>query len=286
MTIQGRHITPKDIKVICRLITHNSDWHRTRLSKELCKRWGWRTDTGLLKDMACRSMLRKLDKKGLIKLPAPLHNGNRKRRILNVPHVCEPIETDLQIVLPIKLIAIQGRGAEDNLFHCLMDRYHYLGCKGHVGEHMKYYAVDRHDRPLACLLFGSAAWKIAPRDQFIGWNRNARKQNLKLITNNTRFLILPWIRIPHLASSILGACLRRIRKDWMQKYGHGLFMIETFVDRSRFAGTCYRAANWFSVGQSRGRGRQDRHHRIQVPIKEIYVYPLTTDYKERLCVLP
>ena len=286
MTIQGRKIYPQTISAIRRTVANHPDWHRTRLSKELCIRWEWRTDTGQLKDMACRNLLRKLEQRGFIELPTPIHNGNRKRHIPEVPHVCEPINDCIRAIKPINLVAIQGRGPEDDLFHCLVDRYHYLGCKGVVGEHMKYYVTDCHDRPLACLLFGSAAWKIESRDQFIGWDRTVRKQNLRLITNNTRFLILPWVRVPNLASFILGACLRRLRKDWMQKYGHELYMVETFVDQSRFAGICYRAANWINVGQSKGRSRQDRHKRLQVPIKDIYVYPLTVDYKKRLCVLP
>lgn len=286
MIIQGRNIYPQTIRAIRHTIANHPEWHRTRLSKELCKRWKWRKENGQLKDMACRSMLRKLEQKGLIELPAPIHNGNRKRLIPDIPHSRENIETDLHTIQPIRLISIQGRGTEDDLFHCLMDRYHYLGCKGHVGEHMKYYAVDSRNRPLACILFGSAAWKTAPRDQFIGWDRTVRKQNLQLITNNTRFLILPWVRVPHLASFILGACLRRLRQDWMQKYGHEIFMVETFVDRTRFVGTCYRAANFRSIGYSKGRSRQDRYTRLHVPIKEIYVYPLTVDYKEQLCVMP
>ena len=236
--------------------------------------------------MACRSMLRKLEQKGLVTLPVARHSGNRRRRIVDVPHDCDLIETDLRKIRPVQLIRVEGRGAADDLFHCLMDRYHYLGCKGHVGEHMKYIAFDRKKRPVACLLFGSAAWKTAPRDQFIGWDRATRRQNLRLITNNTRFLILPWVRIPHLASCILGASLRRLRRDWITKYGHDLCLVETFVDRSRFAGTCYRAANWRRIGQSKGRSRQDRNHRLQVPVKDIYVYPLTADYKKQLCGQP
>jgi hypothetical protein len=164
-----------------------------------------------------------------------------------------------------------------------MDRYHYLGCKGHVGEHMKYLAFDRNQRPVACLLFGSAAWKTTPRDRFIGWDRQSRRKNLHLMTNNTRFLVFPWIRVPHLASFVLGASLRRLRRDWRAKYGHELCLVETFVDRSRFAGTCYQAANFKCIGQSKGRSRQDRFHRLQVPVKDIYVYPLTANYKEQLC---
>lgn len=286
ITLQGRELSEADIEIIRRLIADNPEWHRTRLSKELCTLWDWRTETGLLKDMACRSMLRKLEQKELVTLPAAHHSGNRQRRIPDVPHSCDPIETDLRAIRTVQLIAVQGRGAEDDLFHCLMDRYHYLGCKGHVGEHMKYIAFDRLNRPVACLLFGSAAWKTAPRDQFIGWDGATRQRNLHLMTNNTRFLILPWVRIPHLASFILGASLRRLRRDWISKYGHDLCLVETFVDRSRFAGTCYQAANWRRIGQSKGRSRQDRKHRLQVPVKDIYVYPLTPDYKKQLCGQP
>jgi hypothetical protein len=283
VTIQGRELAQADIDTIRQMIADNSNWHRTRLSKELCTLWQWRTETGLLKDMACRSMLRKLEQKGLVSLPTARHNGNRRRRVVDVPHDQAPIHTDLCAIRPVQLVPVKGRGAADDLFHCLMARYHYLGCKGHVGEHMKYLAFDRKQRPVACLLFGSAAWKTTPRDRFIGWDRKTRRKNLSLMTNNTRFLILPWIRVPHLASFILGASLRRLRQDWMDKYSHELCLVETFVDRSRFAGTCYRAANWHCIGQSKGRSRQDRHHSLQVPVKDIYVYPLTTDYKEQLC---
>lgn len=286
LTIQGRELSTVDIETIRHLIADNPDWHRTRLSKELCARWDWRTGKGLLKDMACRSMLRKLEQKGLVTLPAARHNGNRRRRIPDVPHDCNPIETTLRKIRPVQLIPVQGRGAVDDLFHCLMYRYHYLGCKGHVGEHMKYMAFDCDGRPVACLLFGSAAWKTAPRDRFIGWDRQARRRNLHLMTNNTRFLILPWLRIPHLASHILGSSLRRLSRDWVAKYGHDICLVETFVDRSRFSGTCYQAANWKKIGHSKGRSRQDRYHRLQVPIKDIYVYPLTSNYKKRLCTHP
>ena len=286
VTVQGRDLTQPDIETIHQLIIANPDWHRTRLSKELCLLWDWRTETGLLKDMACRTMLRKLEQKGFVNLPAARRSGNGQRRIVDVPHDDQPITTDLRSVSPVRLEPVPGRGLLDDLFHCLMDRYHYLGCKGHVGEHMQYIAFDQSDRPLACLLFGSAAWKTAPRDQYIGWDRQTRRKNLRFLTNNTRFLILPWVRIPHLASFLLGACLRRLRRDWRSKYGHDLLLVETFVDRSRFVGTCYRAANWLRIGQSKGRSRQDRNHRLQVPVKDIYLYPLTTDYQKQLCGQP
>jgi hypothetical protein len=245
--------------------------------------WNWRNDKGQLKDMACRSMLRKLEHRKLIVLPPPLRSGNHARRIRDIPHSKDPINGSLNYLRPIEIVMVNSRSDTDHLFHCLMDRYHYLGCHGHVGEHIKYMVYDRHKRPLACLLFGSAAWKTAPRDRYIGWSASTRQGNLKLLTNNTRFLILPWVNVSNLASFILGACLRRLRFDWYTRYGHDLCLVETFVDRSRFKGTCYQAANWLKLGQTKGRSRQDRYKKLKVPIKDLYVYPLTADFKQRLC---
>jgi len=147
---------------------------------------------------------------------------------------------------------------------------------------MKYLVQDRDGRDLACLLFGSAAWKTRPRDELIGWNHETRSRNLLWITNNTRFLILPWVRVPHLASHVLGRIIRRIRADWNAKYGHPVHLLETFVERERFIGTCYKAANWIYVGSTKGRGRQDRYTTLKVPIKDIYLYPLISHFKEAL----
>ena len=283
MAIQGRQLVTDDIKLIQRLMADNPDWHRTRLSKELCRLWNWRTDKGLLKDMACRSMLRKLEQRQLIVLPVARTSGNRARRIKDIPHSCNPIESSLHNLCPIQIVSIPGRGDSDDLFHCLMDRYHYLGCHGHVGEHIKYIVFDLYKRPLACLLFGSAAWKTIARDRFIGWNSSTRQARLTMMTNNTRFLILPWVKVKNLASFILGACTRGLREDWQNRYGHDLCLVETFVDRSRFTGTCYQAANWMRIGKTRGRSRQDRYHRLKVPVKDLYIYPLRADFKQRLC---
>jgi hypothetical protein len=283
ITIQGRDLFSDDIELIRRLIADNPDWHRTRLSKHLCELWNWRTDKGLLKDMACRSMLRKLEQRQLVVLPPALNTGHHARRIKHITHDNAPIDSPLKALKPVEITMISGPGDADDLFHCLMDRYHYLGCNGHVGEHIKYMAFDCNRRPLACLLFGSAAWKTAVRDRFIGWDAPTRQNNLKLMTNNTRFLILPWVRVKNLASTILGACLRRLDSDWYQRYGHELCLVETFVDRSRFIGTCYQAANWLRLGRTTGRSRQDRYKRLKVPVKDLYVYPLAADFKERLC---
>jgi hypothetical protein len=283
MTIQGRELLPCDIELIRRLIADNPDWHRTRLSKHICQLWNWRTDKGLLKDMACRSMLRKLEQRQLIVLPAARTSGNRARKIKDISHHTEPIIESLAQLRPIEIVMVAKRGHDDDLFHCLMDRYHYLGCRGHVGEHIKYLVYDRRRRPLACLLFGSAAWKTQARDRFIGWEATTRQANLQMMTNNTRFLILPWVQVKNLASHILAACIRRLRHDWHQRYGHDLCLVETFVDRSRFTGTCYQAANWMCIGQTQGRSRQDRYKRITVPVKDLYLYPLTDDFRQRLC---
>lgn len=281
--IQGRQLSPDDIETIRRLMAENPDWHRTRLSKEICQRWDWRTNKGLLKDMACRTMLRKLEQQNLIVLPEKRSSGNRARRIRDIYHSSNPIQASLHDLLPVRIFMIEKRGTLDDLFHCLMDRYHYLGCHGHVGEHIKYIILDRLNRPLACLLFGAAAWKTAARDEFIGWDAGCRQKNLQLITNNTRFLILPWVKVKNLASHILGICLKRLRNDWNRRYGHDLFLVETFVDQSRFVGTCYKAANWTRIGKTKGRGRQDRYGKFSVTLKDLYVYPLISDFKQRLC---
>lgn len=283
LVIQGRQLLPNDLKLISRLIIDNPDWHRTRLSQELCRLWNWRTDKGLLKDMACRSMLRKLEQRQFLTLPVARNNHNRARIIPFIAHSCDPVHCELSELSPIQIQMIPSRGDIDDLFHCLMDRYHYLGCRGHVGEHIKYIVFDRNNRPLACMLFGSAAWKTKARDLFIGWNPSVRQRNLKLMTNNTRFLILPWVVVPNLASFILGACLRRLCDDWQNRYEHNLVMVETFVDRSRFAGTCYQAANWIRIGSTCGRSRQDRNKRLKVPVKDLYIYPLAKDFRQKLC---
>jgi len=283
MTIQGRRLSKEDIELIRSLMAQHPEWLRSRLSVELCKLWDWRTDKGVLKDMACRSMLRKLEQRKLIVLPPPGRIvANRARHIRDIAHSCEPIECKLRQLHPIELAMVKSRQPADHLFHCLMDRYHYLGCRVTVGEHLKYMVYDGQNRPLGCLLFGSAAWQTADRDRFIGWDRSIRQRNLKLMTNNTRFLILPWVKVKNLASHILGACMRRLRDDWQNRYGHDLCLVETFVDRSRFAGTCYRAANWMRIGKTKGRSRQDRYKRIKVPVKDLYVYPLAADFKQRL----
>lgn len=284
VTIQGRRFFP-DITVIEELLAENPGWGRTRLSVELCEQWDWRNPSGQLRDMACRNLLLRLEKLGHIVLPPRQRkstNDYRNRSSVRVPHRTEPVEDRLGALLPLQVSCLGSGSEQDQLFRYLLSSHHYLGYRNTVGENMKYLVHSRDGRVLACMLFGSAAWKSASRDTYIGWPAAVRERNLCYLSNNTRFLVLPWVKVAHLASHILSRVARRISVDWMVKYGHSLWCLETFVDRDRYRGTCYRAANWRLVGQSRGRGRNDRHHRLKVPAKDIYLYPLTRDFQCRL----
>lgn len=232
--------------------------------------------------MACRALLLKLEKKGLIILPARRRQSPRRGKRADVPHCKDAVDSTLKTLQPVKTLIVEAGTELCKLFSCLMDKYHYLGYKTTVGENMKYLVLDSSDRPLACMLFGSAAWKTAPRDAFIGWSRQTRQKNVNLITNNTRFLVLPWVRVPHLASHVLSLISKRIVCDWIKKYNHPVFGLETFVDSTRFKGTCYKAANWICLGKTQGRTRSDRFHDIQVPVKDVYFYPLARDFRQAL----
>ena len=284
--LQGRSLSPTDIELIISLIKDNPSWHRTRLSRELCKLWSWYRPDGNLKDMACRTMLLKLERRGFLKLPAPVQSANnhlRGRQLPSILHCTVSIEGVLSEVYPLNIQEVRGNGYYEDLFNSLMYEYHYLSFKSTVGESMKYLVSDKDERPLGCLLFGSAAWKTVARDKHIGWTAQMREKNLNNLTNNTRFLILPWVKVPNLASFILGTVLRRLNKDWIKRYGHEISLVETFVEQNRFRGTCYRAANWQKIGETVGRSRQDRYSNMKVPIKDIYIYPLLKNYRELLC---
>jgi hypothetical protein len=285
VTIQGERRAP-DVGLIRRLLSEHPDWGRSRLSVALCELWDWRADNGRLKDMACRSLLLRLEQAGLVRLPPrqrPSPNGFRNRAPLRVPHGREPIACSLTELKPLEITCVENAGEGDRLFRCLLNAHHYLGLRNTVGENMKYLVRSRDGRPLACLLFGAAAWKCAARDAWIGWQPSARERNLPYLANNTRFLVLPWVRVPHLASHVLARIARRIQADWQAKYAHGLHCLETFVDVARHRGVCYRAANWQPVGHTTGRSRNDRQHRLRVPTKAIYLYPLSRDFRRRLC---
>jgi len=242
---------------------------------ELCRLWNWYSPVGQMKDMACRDLLLKLERQGQIVLPpqSVVWQGYNRTSITRVPHSTTAITGKLKELLPLQVEVVESRHPSWALFKYLLFRYHYLSFSGTVGENMKYLILDNERRLLACLLFGSPAWSCAARDDFLGWDKDTRISRLHLVTNNTRFLILPWVRVPHLASHILGLIARRIQKDWQKKYGHGLILLETFVDQ-RFRGTCYKAANWLYVGSTKGRGRNDRRHSLKVPVKDVYLYLL------------
>lgn len=285
MVIQGRSLSADDLGLIRALIAHHPSWNRTRLSKHLCVEWDWRNAKGRLKDMACRSLLLKLHGTGHIILPPPRKSANnhlRNRSILHVAHHTAPIESTLSERMPIG-IGLAQQGKDRALFESLVSDYHYLGYRGIVGENMRYLVADAQERPLGCVLFGSAAWKVAARDTFIGWTESARRQGLHRITNNMRFLILPWVRVPHLASHVLSRVARRVSRDWVEKYGHPIHLLETFVERDRFRGVCYQAANWIHVGATTGRTRNDPDGSIRVAIKNVYLYALTKRFREALC---
>ena len=274
--LQGRRISATEMAWLRGWIEGHPQWSRKCLARELCQKWQWVDGQGRLKDFAARSLLLKLEARGEVKLPALRLSHRRPRR--GVPRWEsweEPVswEARLPEISPISLERVMPGTEAERRWRFYLHRYHYLGLAV-VGENLGYLARDAQGREVACLLFGAAAWRCAPRDRALGWNGPERKERLGRVVNNTRFLVLPWVRVKHLASCVLGQVARRIQRDWQQKYGHGLEWMETFVDRERFAGHCYRAANWQCVGQTQGRSRQDRDHRLKVPVKDVYLYAL------------
>jgi len=282
--VQGRAIAAEEICQITKLIASHPEWSRSKLSQELCQLWDWRNAKGILKDIACRSLLRKLEQKGYIVQPprrrkAPQRMREQKNILIPLPFYSQAC--NLKKSQPLEIEIVKPGTSSGKLFNTLLAHHHYLGYRGSVGEHLAYLIRDGKGAILGCLLFGAAAWRIAPRDKFIGWKEEKRKVNLQLIANNMRFLLLK--KVPHLASHLLGKISRRLSRDWQEKYGHPILLLETFVEVGRFAGTCYRAANWKCLGQTQGRSRNDRYSKLKVPIKEVYVYPLVRDFQERLC---
>ncbi|RLI52765.1 MAG: hypothetical protein DRP09_17250 [Candidatus Thorarchaeota archaeon] len=284
--IQGRRITPGDVELIRDLLAANPAWNRSGLSRDLCERWGWRNAKGRLKDMACRTLLLKLERMGQIQLPARQAgrpNERGFRQIAEIDHDQSPIQHKLSSLQPLSIEPLRSGDPRLSLFKFLLHRYHYLGHRTCVGENLKIMVSDSQDHLLACVLFGSAAWKTKSRDAFIGWEPQVRERNLSLMTNNTRFLILPWVRVRHLASHLLAQLCRRVSSLWMETYGHPVHLLETFVERDRFRGTCYRAAGWTHVGATTGRSRNDVHATLSVPVKDIFLYPLIADFRAKLC---
>ena len=282
LKVQGRVLLERDVAEIRNLLREHREWNRSRLSRYLCRIWSWQRPDGQCKDMACRELLRKLERRGLMTLPPRQRMG--RGSLTCIPDVVvdrSGIDAELETLQPIQVVDARNTRADECLFNYLLSTEHYLGFSS-VGQNMKYLVRSADGAPLACLLFGAAAWKVEDRDRFIGWNSGARERHLSALTNNTRFLICPWVRVKALASHVLGKVLRRLADDWEQRYGHRVVLVETFVDQRRFQGTCYKAANFLKIGQTKGRSRQDRYSRLQVPIKDIYLYPLCRNFHRHL----
>ncbi len=286
LIVQGRVLEAADIERIRQLLSDNPAWSRRRLSQSLAEEWGWRNGRGQLKDMAARSLLVKLGERGHIDLPP--RRQTPSNRMVRQPLAAAPWDTaavtgTLRGIGPLTVCEVSTDRIERERCRAALAEFHYLGWSGAVGENLTYAVKSEAGRLLACLTFGAPAWKCRARDAFIGWTAQQRQRHLHRTTNNTRFLILPFIQIPHLASWILGKILRRLCSDWEAKYGHRVVLVETFVDRERFAGTCYKAANWMATGTTIGRSRQDREHCLRVPLKDVYVYPLERRFRQQLC---
>lgn len=286
LVIRRRLIRGQDLLLIRQLIEREGEQGRSHLSHRLCEIWDWRQANGCFRQIACRDLLRRLEARGLISLPARLRrvrgagyrNQTRTPALLN----CAPLQSALGELRDELSLQLVGDSKQLALYKGLVGTYHYLGYQQATGAQLKYMAYFQ-DRPLACLSFGPAAWKIGPRDRFIGWSADARGHHLRTVVNNDRFVILPWVQIKCLASFLLSTAVQRLRRDWQTVYGHDLALVESFVEKERFAGSAYAAANWMVVGQTAGRGRNDRRHDQAAPLKSIWLYPLRQDFRAVLC---
>jgi hypothetical protein len=281
---RGRVVTADDVASIRQLIAENPGTSRRRLSEKLCEAWQWKQANGALRDMVCRGLLLMLHRAGEIELP-PIRFQTLNpfvRRAHPAPMLIDttPIASALKQLQSIELQQVRRTGDEP-LFNSLMEQHHYLKYEQPVGEHLKYLAWAQ-GRPIACLAWSSAPRHLGGRDRYIGWSAEARRRNIRFIAYNTRFLILPWVRVPHLASHLLGRMAAILSDDWDRMYSHPIYFAETFIDPGRFRGTCYRAANWRLLGLTTGRGKNDQTNKPNRPIKEILGLPLTPRFREHL----
>jgi hypothetical protein len=285
---RGRMVTSEDILYIRELIAAHPRATRRRLSQKLCEDWQWKQANGALRDMVCRGLLLMLDRAGHIELPAvkfvPHNPLVRRERPQPVPIDTSPIHGSLQELRPVEIEPVR-RTDHEPLFNSLMEQYHYLAYEQPVGEHLKFLVwagPPLGRRPIACLAWSSASRHLGSRDRYIGWNPDARRRNIRFIAYNTRYLILPWVRVPHLASHILGKMTGQLSEHWERMYSHPVYFAETFIDPGRFRGTCYRAANWKFLGLTTGRGKNDQTYKPNRPIKEVLGLPLTPRFRELL----
>ena len=279
----GRPFTLEEIELIRALLGATPALNRARLSREVCERLGWRRPDGRLKDMSCRVALLRMQTDGLITLPPP-------RNAKPPPYLARP-EIEQAVLAPPSVPAVDltrltidpvSHKRESLLWNAYIQHHHYLGHQPMPGAQLRYF-VRAAGEVVALLSFGASAWKTQPRDEFIGWTREQRERNLHLVINNARFLILPWIQRKNLASRVLALAVRRLGEDWQLRYAYRPVLLETFVEKPRFAGTCYKAANWLCLGDTQGRGKLDRLHRNAEPVKSVWIYPLVGDFRQQLC---
>ena len=281
---RGRKISAEEIVFIRRLIAAHPGASRRALSTKLCEAWQWKQANGAPRDMVCRGLLLMLHRAGEIELPCvrftPPNPLARRPRPTPVLMDTTPLLGPLSQLGPLRFQQVRRTGDEP-VFNSLIEHHHYLGYEQPVGEHLKY-LVWVQGRPVACLAWSSAPRHLGSRDRFIGWSAQARRRNLRFVAYNSRFLILPWVQVEHLASHLLGHMARRLSGDWEQVYGHPIYFLETFVDPQRFRGTCYRAANWVLMGYTTGRGKDDQTNRPNRSIKEVLGYALTPRFRQLL----
>lgn len=285
---RGRTLYAADIVANRDVVQTHPGASRRELSRQLCQRWNWIQANGRPCDLVCRSLLLALDRAGHITLPPPKgrHPNPLATRRRPPPPLIDttPITGALQELGPLEFRLVR-RTPQEPLFNALMEHHHYLGYTQPVGEHLKY-LVYASQRPLACLAWSSAPRHLQPRDRFIGWGPQARRHNLGFIAYNTRYLVMPWVQVPHLASHILGRMATVVPRDWARLYGHGIYYLETFLDPARARGSCYRAANWIVLGLTSGRGHNATSHQRHCPPKQVLGYPLDKHFRRRLSALP
>ncbi len=284
LAYRGRQVSSADVAFIRELIAAHPQASRRALSLKLCEAWGWVQENGAPRDMVCRGLLLALERAGYLSLPPSGWEGRerpvyrRKPPPVDVPS--EPLEAPLSAIGPVEIQQVR-RTADEALVSALCQQHHYLGYVRPVGEHLKY-LVSARGRPVGCFMWSSAPRHLGPRDRHIGWSKEARRANIRFIAYQVRFLILPWVRVPHLASHLLGRMARLLPTEWERYYGHPVYFAETFTDPTRFRGTCYRAANWIWLGQTTGRGKADLEHRPNRSLKHVWGYPLVRDFRARL----
>ncbi len=276
----GRDFTERELDKIRELIAEDANHTRAALSRLTCQALNWYKADGGLKDMSCRVVMLRMAEDGLITLPAPrCKPPSQKVLITSKSDPQTPITEPVHALSALQLNLVES--SQSRLWNEYIHRYHYLGHKPLPGAQLRYF-VTIDQQIIAALGFGAAAWQTAPRDHFIGWSHEQRQLNLPLIVNNARFLILPWVSSKNLASKILSQVARRLPDDWERKYNIRPVLLETFVDTERFAGTCYKAANWIYIGKTKGRGKLGPIGKQSVPIKDIWLYPLCRQFKNRL----